>query len=105
MQLLSWIKIFYQLNFKYLSYEKVTIHFSIPKKPKLSFSVPYFWTYFILKVESFFWDTLYIYDTNIQTCCNQSLVEFCVVIVMDNCVSAFRKCLSDFRTYFLILSK
>ena len=27
------------------------------------------------------------------------------LIVNDYCVSAFRKCLSDFRTYFSILSK
>ena len=37
-----------QLNFKYLLYKKVTIHFSIPKTPKLSLLAPYFHSYFIV---------------------------------------------------------
>ena len=47
------------LNFKYLSYEKVTIHFTIPKTPGLSILAPYFLSYFILKVGSYFWDIMY----------------------------------------------
>ena len=31
-----------------------------PKVPKLSYLAPYFESYFILKVESFFWDTMYM---------------------------------------------
>ena len=58
------------LNFKYLLYEKVTIHFSIPKTPELSFLSHI--SRVILKVGSFFWDTLYIYLSVLKrgsSCC------------------------------------
>ena len=52
------------LNFKYLLHYKISIHSSIPNILIMSFLALYCLRYLILKVGSFFWDTMSVTKMN-----------------------------------------